>query len=62
MRPKFCRDWDKDCERKIVKERLWRKDCEKEIVKERLFWRCDSKVLADCTNVLAHFIEVLAKL
>ena len=36
-RPKYCRDWHKDCERKIVKERLWKKlwkkDCEKKIVK-----------------------------
>ena len=34
MRPKSCRDWNKDCEIKIVKERLWNKDCERKIVKD----------------------------
>ena len=32
MHPKIWRDWNKDCERKIVK-----KDCERKIVRERLW-------------------------
>ena len=40
MRPKFCRDRNKDCERKIVKERLRKKDderkTERKLVKESL--------------------------
>ena len=48
MRPIFCKYWKKDCERKIVKERLSKNDCEREIVKERLWIRdCEREIVKE---------------
>ena len=36
----------KDCERKLVKERLWKRYCERDILKERLWKRnCERKIM-----------------